>query len=186
MSVLKNLFLITVSPRLGWDEINKSGQTTRIVLQKGLYPMLLVLAIVSFVPMLYDHVEWSVSRCVVHCIAEFVSALAAFYITSFTLGGMYKELAKSNSSTIRMNNFIAYNLMFYVFIEILNNATAYLFPPVFFLFFYLPVIAGRGLEYLGVSDEKRGRKIYLTASVLIWGVSYAIRHLLELIITTGA
>ena len=43
MSVIKNLFLITVSPQLGWDDINKSGHSTRKVLQGGFYPMQIVL-----------------------------------------------------------------------------------------------------------------------------------------------
>ena len=185
MSVIKNLFLITVSPQLGWDDINKSGHTTRTVLQGGMFPMLAVLALVSFVPMLYEE-DWTMSRCVIHAIAELSSFIAALYIVSFLLGGFFSELSKSHSSTIRMNNYIAYNLMFLVFIEILNNSMAYLFPPLLFLYLYLPVIASKGVEYLGVTGEKRIWGVVLTASALMLAIPYIVRKLLEMIIYTGA
>lgn len=185
MSVIKNLFLITVSPQLGWEEINKSGHTTRTVLQYGLFPVLIILALVSFVPIFYEE-EWTVSRCVIHAIAEMSSFIAALYIVSLLLGGCFNELSKSHSSTIRMNNYIAYNLMYYVFIEVLNNAMAYLFPPLLFLYFFLPVIASKGIEYLGVSDRKRATRVTLMASCLMLAVPYFVRKLLELIINNGA
>ncbi len=186
MSVIKNLFLITVSPQLGWDEINKSGQTTRMVLRGGVLPMLVALAIASFIPFLYDSEEWTLIHCVIHAIAELSSFVASLYITSFVLGGLYGELSKSHSSTIRMNNYIAYCLMFLIFVEILSNMMAYLFPPVLFLILYLPVIASKGVEYLGVTNEKRATKVVLVSSALMVAIPYIIRTLLELIIYTGA
>lgn len=184
MSVIKNLFLITVSPQLGWEEINKSGHTTRTVLQSGLFPMLAVLALASFAPMFYEE-EWTVSRCVLHAIAELSSFIAALYVVSLLLSGCFSELSKSHSSTIRMNNYIAYNLMYYVFIEALNNAMAYLFPPLLFLYFYLPVMASKGTEYLGIADKKRSLRVALVASLLMLTVPYIVRKLLELIINNG-
>ncbi|UKI44371.1 MAG: hypothetical protein L6U16_01925 [Porphyromonadaceae bacterium] len=44
--------------------------------------MLAVLALVSFVPMLYEE-DWTMSRCVIHAIAELSSFIAALYIVSF-------------------------------------------------------------------------------------------------------
>lgn len=182
MSVLKNLFLITVSPKLGWDDINKSGHTIRTVLSGGFYPMLLVLALASFAPMFYDHVEWNVSRCIIHSIAEIASYFASFYIVDFVLGGMFKELSKSNSTTIRTENFIAYNLMYLMFIEVLNNLMGYLFTPLLFLFLYVAVIAKNGADYLGITDEKRLTKFWPVASALMIAVPYVIKTLFELIV----
>lgn len=186
MSVIKNLFLITVSPQLGWDEINKSGHTTRMVLQGGFFPMLAVLAMASFVPYLYDSEEWTVAHCIVHAIAELSGFVATLYISSFLLGGFFGELSKSHSSTIRMNNFIAYNLMYLIFVEILSNLMSYLFPPVLFLFLYLPVIASKGMGYLGITDERREAKMVLISSAIMVAIPYVVRKLLELIIYTGA
>lgn len=76
--------------------------------------------------------------------------------------------------------------MFLVFIEILNNSMAYLFPPLLFLYLYLPVIASKGVEYLGVTGEKRIWRVVLTASALMLAIPYIVRKLLEMIIYTGA
>lgn len=185
MSVIKNLFLITVSPQIGWDDINKSGHTTPRVLMGGFYPMLVVLMMASFVPMCYDSVEWPIFGCIVHAIAELAGFLATFYITTIVLGGMFADLLKSNSSSIRMHNFVAYNVMFLIFIEVLNNCMAYLFTPVFFLYLYAPVIISKGVVYLGVTNGSEIKKLVTITSVMLLLTPYIIRKLLELMIRIG-
>lgn len=182
MSVIKNLFLITVSPQLGWSDINKSGHSTRKVLQGGFYPLLMVLAVASFAPMLYDSVEWPLFQCIVHAIAEFSGFFATFFITGLALGAFCGELTKTNSYLARMHNFVAYNLMYLIFIEIVNNCMAYLFTPVFFLYLYAPVIVSKGVDYLGVTERKDVRKVVAVTSVMILVAPYLIRKLLELMI----
>lgn len=182
MSVIKNLFLITVSPQLGWDDINKSGHSTRKVLQGGFYPLLMVLAAASFAPMLYDSVEWPLFRCLIHSIAEFSGFFASFFITGLALGAFCKDLTQTNSYLARMHNFVAYNLMYLIFIEMVNNAMAYLFTPMFFLYLYAPVIVSKGVDYLGVTERKEVRKVIAITSAMILVAPYLIRKLLELMI----
>ncbi|MDO4511818.1 MAG: hypothetical protein Q4B68_08385 [Bacteroidales bacterium] len=156
------------------------------MLSSGFYPVLAVLVVASFVPMLYDHVEWTFSRCLIHAAAEFTGFFSAFYIAGFAMGSIYKELTKSNSSSIRLNNYIAYNLMYVMAVEILNNFVAYLFPPLLFMFMYTPVIAVKGTEYLGVNDQKKTLNVGVIASLLLVGIPFIIRVLLEMMINTGA
>ena len=124
MSLIKNIALLIVSPKMGWEEINLSGYPTHKVLQSGFYPVLALLAISSFSLMLYDPTAWTLSKTLMHAIVEFSSYFATYFLTSYLLGSFYPEIVKTATANARLNNFIAYNLIFLVLLEIFNNVLA--------------------------------------------------------------
>ena len=54
MEILKNIIMVIVSPRIGWDDVNRSCIPTGRLLSSTFLPLLVVLAVTSFVPMIYD------------------------------------------------------------------------------------------------------------------------------------
>ena len=156
MSIAKNIFLIIVSPKMGWDEVNNCAHKTQKVLQNGFYPMLAVLAVSSFTRLLYDSVEWTFSRAIINAIIEVTSFFATYYLSSYLLGSIFHELVRSNSATTRLNNFIIYSLVYLIILQIFSNLLDGGFAPLYFLLMYIPVIVFKGLEFLGMTDDKRG------------------------------
>lgn len=164
---------------MGWEEINLSGYPTHKVLQGGFYPLLALLAVSSFALMLYDPTAWTLSKTLMHAIVEFASYFATYFLTSYLLGGFYPEIVRTESANARLNNFIAYNLMFLVILEIFNNLLADGFSPIYFLLLYTIVIVYKGLDYLNLKDSKKIPKFVTVASALMICLPQAFRWILE-------
>lgn len=179
MSVFKNIFLIIVSPKVGWDEINQSGFTTSKVMQGGFLPLLALLAMASFAPMLYDATAWTLSRSLLHALAEFLSFYAAYFLISYLLGGFYPNLVKTNSGRIRLDNYILYNLSFVVIFEIFNNLLDQDFYPLYFLLLYDIVLILKGTAFLGIEGQPKTPKFVAVAAVLILALPMVFRFILE-------
>lgn len=179
MSLIKNIALLIVSPKMGWEEINLSGYPTHKVLQSGFYPVLALLAISSFSLMLYDPTAWTLSKTLMHAIVEFSSYFATYFLTSYLLGSLYPEIVKTATANARLNNFIAYNLIFLVLLEIFNNVLADGFSPIYFLLLYTFVIVYKGLDYINMKDEMKKTKFVAVASMLMICLPLVFRWTLE-------
>ena len=103
--------MVIVSPKVGWEEINESVTPTQKVLSSGLYPVLAILAVASFVRYFYNPTDWTLSKLLIYAIIEFTSFFASYFLISYLLGGFYPRLVKTPASTTRLNNFIIYNLI---------------------------------------------------------------------------
>jgi len=176
--LLKNILCVIVKPRYGWQRVSESQLTPGQALSGAYFPLLGILAIACFVPMIYDRTI-TLSASLMTGIIEFASYFIAYYITSYLLDGFYPELTKTNAAKRRLNDFIVYNLIFLVLLKILRYLLPSNFSPVLFLMLYMPWMAFRGAEYLGVSDEKLARFVTI-ASVMIIGLPVAIGSLLRL------
>lgn len=182
MSIARNIALVIVSPKIGWEEINLSGHPTSKVLQGGFYPVLALLAIASFVPMLYDPTAWTLPKSLMYAIIEFSSFFATYYLASYLIGGFYPEIVRTHSANVRLNNFIAYNLIFLALLEIFNNLLDKDFSPLYFLLLYTAVIVFRGTDYLGLKEEKKIPKFVTLVSAILIGIPIIFRGLMEFMI----
>ena len=154
MEILKNIVLVIVSPKVGWDEVKHSCITTGRLLSSTFLPMLVVLAVTSFVPMVYD-VSLTLVESLMTAIIKFSSYLVTFHFTAYLLGSIYPELVQSQGGVDRMNDYIIYNLIFLILLEIIKNLLPVDFAPIFFMMFYMPFIAYKGVDYLGVKKSKQ-------------------------------
>ena len=70
MSIWKNIFCVITSPRYGWEVINDSNIPVGKVMRTAFMPLLIVLALSCFVPMIYDR-TLSFSGCLMSGIIHF-------------------------------------------------------------------------------------------------------------------
>ena len=181
MSVWKNIALLTISPRVGWEEVEESGLDTERVMSGAYYPLLALLAVSCFVPMIYDHNEFTLSGCLISAIIAFAKYLVSYFIASYLLSGFYPELTKSKLATMRLNNFVIYSSVFLIVPELLINVMPGQFSPLYFLMTYSLLVAYRGLDHLGVKKEKR-TKFFVIAACLIAGMPVLLSYLFHLLI----
>jgi len=177
MSIFKNIMYVILHPRVGWEEINQSRIPTGKVLTSAYIPLLFVLALSCFVPMLYDPTT-TVKESLMNGIVSFFSYLLTYYITSYLLGGFYPELVKTSGSTARLNDFIVYNLILLVLLNIIRNLLPSDFTPALFLMLYVPWVAYRGMDHLGVRKEKV-LKFVVIASALIMLTPLLLMYLMD-------
>ena len=94
MSIWKNIFCVITSPRYGWEVINDSNIPVGKVMRTAFMPLLIVLALSCFVPMIYDR-TLSFSGCLMSGIIHFSAYFISYYIIIYLLGGFYPELVKT-------------------------------------------------------------------------------------------
>ena len=166
MSIWKNIFCVITSPRYGWEVINDSNMPVGKVMRTAFMPLLIVLALSCFVPMIYDR-TLSFSGCLMSGIIHFSAYFISYYIIIYLLGGFYPELVKTEGATARLNDYILYNLIFLVLLMILRNLLPSDFTPVLFFRVYLPWMAYRGTDNLFVKKEKVFKFVVISSALLL-------------------
>ena len=167
MSIFKNIFCVITAPKYGWEVINDSNISTGRVLVFAFFPLLAVMGLTCFVPMIYDS-TLTFTHQLMEGIVLFSSYFISYYIISYVLSGFYPELVKSVGAVSRLNNYILYNLIFLVLLEILCNVLPSDFTPVMFLKLYMPVMAYRGTGNLFVSKNKVMKFTAISASLILF------------------
>lgn len=180
MEILKIILLIIIAPKAGWEEVNQSAIPTGKIQSSVFLPLLAVLAISTFVPMLYDK-SLTLSGTLMQAIILFSGYYLTYYLTALMLGSFYPELVKGRVATDRMNDYVMYNLIYLILLSIIKNLLPVDFAPIFFMMFYLPYIAYKGTEYLGVKPHQMMR-FTLIASVMMLLFPQIINYIFGLIV----
>ncbi len=181
MRLLKNILLVMISPKVGWEDVERCGFPTSRILRGAFYPLLVILAISSFVPMVYDSVGNTVTSSLMKAIIAVAMYLFSYYFASYLLSGFYPELARSRITLARLNNFIIYCLIFEILITIIINLLPGTFAPLYFLFIYVGYMAMRGAPFLGLKESKLNKFVTIATFMLI-GFPLIIKWLLSIII----
>lgn len=180
MSIWHNIFCVITSPKYGWEVINQSNIPTGKVLRSAYIPLLCVLALSCFVPMIYDRTILF-SSSLMTGIVLFSTFFISYFLISYLLEGFYPELAKTEGAKARLNDYILYNLIFLVLLRILSNLLPSDFTPVLFLMVYLPWMAFRGTDNLFVKKNKVA-KFVIISSALLLGLPFMFEAILGLFI----
>lgn len=175
MNLLKNILLVVVSPRIGWEEVNRSNVKTSEIFSKAFIPMLLALAVTAFFPLIYD-ANFSLVSAIISSILHFSFFFLSYYLISYFLGGFYPELVKTNAGKARVNDFILYNMIYLMFLSILDNLLPIDFTPVLFMMLYVIWLANIGAPYLGIKEEKKTKFVVFSSLMLL--VAPVLLHLI--------
>ena len=167
MGIIENIFTVIVKPGLGWYKVNKSSIATQQLMSKAFYPLLVVLSLSEFVPMFYDS-TLKLSSTVMLAISAGVSYFAALHLTSWVIEGCYPDLNPTNEVNSRINDFICYNLIFLVILNILRNLLPTGFAPLYFLVLYMPYMAYCGAEFVGLEPKQTGKFVLLASTMMIF------------------
>ena len=179
-SILHNIFCVITAPRYGLEVINESNIPVGKVMRHAYVPLLCVLALSCFVPMIYDRTI-SFSTSLMTGIVMFSTYFISYYIIIYLLGGFYPELVKTEGATARLNDFILYNLIFLVLLIILRNLLPSDFTPVLFLMVYMPWMAYRGTDHLFVKKDKVAKFVVISSALLLI-LPLALKGILSLLI----
>lgn len=180
MSIWKNIFCVITSPRYGWEVINDSNIPAGRVLYSAYLPLLCLLAVTCFVPMIYDRTI-SFSSSLMTGIVMFSTYLISYYAITYLLSGFYPELVKTQGAAARLDDFILFNLIFLVLLMIVRNLLPSDFTPVLFLMIYLPWMVYRGTDNLFVKKEKVPRFVVISSALLL-GLPIVLKLILDLFI----
>lgn len=180
MNIWHNIFCVITSPKYGWEVINDSNIPVGKVMKHAYIPLLCILFLSCFVPMIYDRTI-PFSKSLMTGIVMFSTFFISYYMIVYLLGGAYPEMVKTAGGTARLNDYILYNLIFLVMLMILRFLLPSDFTPVLFLMLYLPWMAYRGTDNLFVKKNKV-KKFVIISSVLLLGLPLLLEYVLGLFV----
>jgi hypothetical protein len=171
---------VITAPRYGWELINENNIPSGRVMQGAFIPLLILLGLSCFVPMIYDRTITFSSSLITGIIL--VSAYSVSYlIIYYLLGGFYPELVKTRGATARLHELVLYSLIYLVLLGIIANVLPINFTPIFFMMTYLVWIVYRGIHYLGLAPSRQTRFLVLASALLLF-TPVVITQLLSMLI----
>lgn len=168
MSIWQNIFCVITSPKYGWEVINESNIPEGKVMRTAYVPLLCVLGLSCFVPMIYDKTI-PFAKSLMTGIVVVSTYFISYFIIIYLLGCSYPEMVRTKAATARLKDYILYNLIFLMLLLILRNLLPSDFTPVLFLMLYLPWMAYKGTGNLFVNKDKVNR-FTIVSSVLLLGL----------------
>ena len=187
MGMIKNIAHVIVSPQDGWETVNMSDCRTQDLLSKAFYPLLGVLALSSFVPMIaYDHTI-TLAQSLTGAMIAFFSYFVTYFVAVQVLGMAFPELVNTKVASDRLSDYVLYNLIILVLVSIVRNILPTDFMPIAIMgFLYVPWVAYRGTAYLGAKGQ-RAVKIAILGSALMLGLPLFLSYVMtsQLIIKEG-
>ncbi len=165
MSLIKNVLLVIVSPSAGWDDIDRSGYPTAKVLSGLLYPLLALLSVSCFAEFFYDSLA-TLPATLIKAIVAFISYFFSYYAIVLILSAIFRNLDSGKATYARFCNYIAYNLIFLVIVEILVNLLQQL-PPLDYFRLYVLLIAYKGLGFINISKEQTPQFLIACGALLL-------------------
>ena len=179
--MLRNILVVIINPKVGWQYIDDSANSTQRVLSSVFFPLLAILALACFVPMIYDSATNTLSHTLMEAIVWFSKFMLTFYLCSYLLLGFYPQFNRSQISQAKLNNYIIYNLSFLIILSILIKLLNGEFSPLYFLLLYMPYIAFRGSEYLFLEKGKK-IKFVTISSIMMLAFPFIIEYILDSLI----
>ncbi len=179
--MLKKILIVIIKPKLGWQYIDDSGNSTQRVLSSVFFPLLAILAISCFIPMIYDSTTHTSSSSLMDAIVSFSSYMLTYFLCSYLLSGFYPEFSRSHIALAKLNNYLIYNLSFMIILSVLMNVLNAELSVLYFMFLYMPYMAFNGLEFLGLKDNKQ-IKFFIISTVMMMVLPFLIGFILNSLI----
>ena len=166
MSIWHNIWCVITAPKYGWELIKESNIPMGQVMRSAFIPLMVLLALSCFVPMIYDRTI-GFGTSLINGIIDVSAYSVSYVIIYYLLGGFYPELARTEGAKARLKDFILYNLIFLVLLIILRHLLPSDFTPVLVLMAYLPWMAYRGTDHLFVKKDKVTKFVIISSALLL-------------------
>lgn len=152
---LKYLFQLILSPRHGWEDIEKGDEDSSALLSGGYYPLIAVMAVSVFVKMLFHrHAEFL--KLFVDMVVWFVVYFAGYFFGVFLLSVFVEPMVEGRYDDNRCRTFVVYVLGLEALITLLLNCLPVTSLVLFFLPCYVALVEWKGTGYMKVRPEKTG------------------------------
>lgn len=165
--MIRNFLVLIISPKVGWQYIDDKCNSSQRVLGSLFFPLLAILALSAFVPMIYDSASHTLSSSLMDAIIAFSKYMLTYYLCLYLLSGFYPQFTRSSLAMSKLSNFLIYNISFLVLLSILLNVLNGEFSPLHFLVLYMPYMAYRGVEFLCIDSNKSIKFVIISSIMMI-------------------
>ncbi len=166
LKFLKYISQLLLSPGNGWEDISHAGIDTKILSSAGLFPLIGLAAMSSFIKLVFDASVEVVSIIQV-AIIVFVQLVSTYYIASAIFGVVLSRLVEGEPNEKKYNTVIIYSVAIISLIKILENCIPFPLPLLYFLYIYVALIIWKSVRYLAVKEKLVGYFMLLAIVVII-------------------
>ena len=177
---LKHLLQLLISPENGWEDISHQGRDAKRLALEGLYPLLGITAISTFIGLFYDP-DLNLTIALQGSIVTFVQYFVTYFIAIFIFSAYLGKYVEGELNEKRNMTFITYSIATLALIKIIENCIPIELSLLQFLPVYVAVIMWKGSRYMAIKRNKAGQYIILTITSIIIPV-YLIKYIFDFII----
>lgn len=161
---LKFLLQLVLSPRNGWEDIEKAAISPAKLLGQGFYPLIAVAALSVFAQGIFLH-HFVFMKLFMRMIITFVVYFISYFFGNFVLS-MTPVIANNPAydEEERAQTFTLYTLGLLAVITIIMNFLPITPLVLFFLPCYVALVQWKGCAYMRVPPEKHG--LFMTVAIL--------------------
>ncbi len=183
LSYLKYLFQLLLSPSNGWEDVRDSAPEPGVLLRRGFYPLLAVVAVAEFVGLLYNKgftAEVLLIRAIIDLGAYFVSLYLARILLEMYIPPMMARLAPEELRG-RVLTLILLALGEMLIFRLICNLLQADVTIIKFLPLYVVLILYKGRDYVGVPADSTMNFTCLTSLAIVL-IPLILHYLLSLIL----
>lgn len=152
---LKYLFQLILSPRNGWEDIEKGDEDVHSLLVGGYYPLITLMAMSVYARLLF-HLHVQPMKLFVDMIVWFVAYFAGYYFGVFMLSVFVEPMTEGHYDDNRCGTFTAYVLGLSAVITTIGQWLPVTSIVLFFLPCYVALVEWKGTDYMRVKPDKIG------------------------------
>ncbi len=177
---LKHIGQLILSPGNGWEDISHAGDDPKEILSSGLYPLIGLASVTTFLQLFYDP-NAELVPLLQQAIVVFVQLFVSYFIASAVFGVTLFRWVEGAPNEKKYTTVIAYSLAILTLIVTLENCLPIKLPLTYFLYLYVALVIWKSTRYLAVKTQKMGYFL-ITAFALIIVMPFVIGGILGSII----
>lgn len=160
---LKSLLQLILSPRNGWEDIEKAAVRPSQLLGRGLFPLMALAAVSVFAQALFLH-HVVFMKLFMRMIITFVVYFISYFFSTFVLS-LTPLVAESTEpdEDERAQTFTIYTLGLLSLISIVVNLLPVTPLVLFFLPCYVALVQWKGCAYMRIPEGKQG--LFMTVAI---------------------
>lgn len=164
---LKNILQLILAPHKAWGDIAEDNRQPSWLQERGLYPLMAVMAITAFVHWFYGSEPFSVAKALESALCQFISLFAGVMVGRAVFEGVLPSLSSQQVPLARTATVPIYCIGVLALFQIVTN----LCPIWLTLFWFLPaliiIIAWQARGYLNIAGDKVLAYIFTATATLV-------------------
>lgn len=160
---LKHLFQLILSPRNGWEDVEKAAMSPSRLAAEGFYPLIAITAASVYTQALFKHHVVFLSLFM-RMIVTFVVYFISYFFSTFVLSTAIEPMVEGEYDEEKCQTFTLYTLGALALISLIVNCLPVTSLVLFFLPCYVALIQWKGCEYMRVRPDKTGH--FMTLAIL--------------------
>lgn len=158
---LKSILQLILSPAHGWEDVAKDAEEPRYLAFGGLYPMIALTSLTTFLALFYDS-EATFVPTLIKSIEVFLIFFLGYFIGIWIFSIILPTLSRKGVDEKKIQTFGVYSTGLLALIWLVSNVLPMKLTIIYFLPLYVMIVQWKGWRYLGVDSRNQFKFVVLS------------------------